>query len=89
MFLKPESKKMISFVKFIVTDVGNFYTLNISYLKQDVMMQGMQPSHHHHAHHQQNMPYTPHSSNINSTTGITDSPFKMDPYDPDEASFIA
>jgi len=31
--MKPYSKKIISFVKFIDADVGNFYTQNISYVK--------------------------------------------------------
>jgi hypothetical protein len=44
-FLKPGSKKMISFVKFIATDVGNFYSQNISFLKQDVQQQGRTTNH--------------------------------------------
>lgn len=41
--MKPMAKKIISFVKFIETDVGNFYEQTISYLKQDMIQQGMSP----------------------------------------------
>ena len=39
-YLKPNSNKIISFVKFISTDVGNFYSLNIQLVKSDMAQQG-------------------------------------------------
>ena len=42
--MKPNSNKIVSFVKFISTDVGNFYSLSVSFMQQDMIQQGMSPS---------------------------------------------
>ena len=39
LILKPNSRKIISFVKFISTDVGNFYSITIS-LQKDLIENG-------------------------------------------------
>lgn len=40
-FMKPHSSKTVSFVKFTDNEVGNFYEQSISYLKQDMLKQGL------------------------------------------------
>ena len=39
LILKPNSRKIVSFVKFISTDVGNFYSITIS-LQKDLIEEG-------------------------------------------------
>ena len=80
-FLKPGSKKIVSFVKFISNDVGNFYSIAIhkqeNYQYPNPMMKKTSSNQSNHSPIQN----YPSSSNTPRTGELQSSPFKKQEYD--------